>query len=130
MSGLGSGMSHFVLEFLCIVRSPRVLVIGVLVANWRGGRWWLLGLSVSEVCGCLWWWCCRGVLVNRVWCRWVVPLPVGCRVCVLLEWVVFFGESGVCGECELWMCSGCSDMGEDDVLLAPFHSGGVCAGIE
>ena len=67
-----------------------------------------------------------GLLVTRVWCLWVGPLPVGCRVCVLLGWVVYLGELGACGECELWMGSGCSNVGEADVL-AIFLSGGVCA---
>ena len=42
------------LEFLCIERNPLGLVFGVLVAKWRGCRWLLFGLFVSEMCVCLW----------------------------------------------------------------------------
>ena len=41
------------LEFFCIERSFLGLVFGVLVAMWRGCRWWLLGLFVYELCVCV-----------------------------------------------------------------------------
>ena len=56
----------------------------------------------------------------------------------LVHWFIYFrscgvdvlvGCSGVCEKCGLWMCSGCSVVGEADVL-ALFPSGAVYEGME
>jgi len=66
---MGSEGSRFVLAFLCVVRSPRGLEFGELVARWRGYRGWLWGLFAPEMCVCV----CASVGVGVfMWVGWSV----------------------------------------------------------